>query len=164
MTITRRGLYGTIHIPWSSGFPPGANPEMYSEGQITPPSGSVTIQHGIQSKNFTISVSWCSHDRFKKIKLAWILDLFKIFLYYFLVYSFSIFKKNPKHGFPYRLLPFSIEQSCLLFIWQKRPLQQPEEGPDCRLLTLSSDWNLMELSDLLPTPLTHKVCRKWKAR
>lgn len=68
VTITRRGLYGTIHIPWSSGFPPGGKPEMYSEGQITPPSGSLTIQHGIQSKNFTISVSWCSHDRFHNFR------------------------------------------------------------------------------------------------
>lgn len=57
LTLTRRGLYGTIHVPWGSGLPSGSKPEWYTEGQITPSSGSLTVQHGIQSRNFTISVS-----------------------------------------------------------------------------------------------------------
>ncbi|XP_061172919.1 adhesion G-protein coupled receptor V1-like [Saccostrea echinata] len=56
LILTRRGLYGTIHVPWRSGFPSGGKPEFFTEGQITPPSGSLTMPHGIQTKNFTISV------------------------------------------------------------------------------------------------------------
>lgn len=62
LTLTRQGLYGTIHVPWNSGFPSGGKPEFFTEGQITPPTGSLTIQHGIQTKNFTVSVSWLYLD------------------------------------------------------------------------------------------------------
>lgn len=64
LTLTRRGLYGTIHVPWGSGLPSGSKPEWYTEGQITPSSGSLTVQHGIQSRNFTISVSCFVKIRF----------------------------------------------------------------------------------------------------
>lgn len=64
LTLTRRGLYGTIHVPWSSGLPSGSKPEWYTEGQITRSSGSLTIQHGIQSRNFTISVGCFVKIRF----------------------------------------------------------------------------------------------------
>lgn len=82
---------------------------MYSEGQITPPSGSLTIQHGIQSKNFTISVSWCSHDRFHNFRKRKKNQLeYQIYLRYscniFQFILFQYLKKTQKTWFPLQVV------------------------------------------------------------
>ena len=56
LTLTRQGLYGTLDVPWQSGFPEGRQPGGFVVGTIQPMSGSVTISHGIAEKNFTIQV------------------------------------------------------------------------------------------------------------
>ncbi|XP_062985697.1 adhesion G-protein coupled receptor V1 [Elgaria multicarinata webbii] len=48
--ITRKGLYGSITVIWSSGYPHGLIPEFLHPGSITPASGTVTFSHGEPSK------------------------------------------------------------------------------------------------------------------
>ncbi|KAH0628079.1 hypothetical protein JD844_008789 [Phrynosoma platyrhinos] len=44
--ITRKGVYGSITVVWSSGYPVGLNPEYLRPGNITPASGTVKFSHG----------------------------------------------------------------------------------------------------------------------
>ncbi|XP_061478182.1 adhesion G-protein coupled receptor V1 isoform X3 [Rhineura floridana] len=48
--ITRKGVYGSIAVMWSSGYPPGFTPESLHPGNITPASGIVTFSHGEPSR------------------------------------------------------------------------------------------------------------------
>ena len=56
LTLTRQGLYGTLDVPWQSGFPVGQQPGGFRVGTIQPVMSTVTISHGIAEKNFTIQV------------------------------------------------------------------------------------------------------------
>ncbi|XP_053146642.1 adhesion G-protein coupled receptor V1 isoform X4 [Hemicordylus capensis] len=48
--ITRKGVYGSITVLWSSGYPPGLIPEFLRPGNITPAAGAVTFSHGETSR------------------------------------------------------------------------------------------------------------------
>lgn len=52
VTITRSGLYGTITVPWSSGYPSNIIKNS-SPGLISPTQGSVVINHGSRIGTFT---------------------------------------------------------------------------------------------------------------
>ena len=57
VTVTRSGLFGTIRIPWQSGYPLGmANRPSRSKGDIDPSAGVLTIQHGVRSGVITVRV------------------------------------------------------------------------------------------------------------
>lgn len=56
LTIIREGMYGTLEVSWQSGFPEGRVPVDFVEGTVVPDSSNVIIPHGIDEKNFTISV------------------------------------------------------------------------------------------------------------
>ncbi|XP_066912895.1 adhesion G-protein coupled receptor V1-like isoform X2 [Clytia hemisphaerica] len=57
VTVTRSGLFGTVRIPWQSGYPLGmANRPSRSKGDIDPSAGVLTIQHGVRSGVITIRV------------------------------------------------------------------------------------------------------------
>ena len=56
MTIIREGIYGTLNVPWQNGFPEGRVLAGFTEGSVVPASGSVTIPHGMDEKNFTVQV------------------------------------------------------------------------------------------------------------
>ena len=58
ITLSRVGLYGSINIPWRSGFPDSQLPQGFVEGDMSPVSGSVSIAHGVETKNFTVLVSY----------------------------------------------------------------------------------------------------------
>ncbi|KAL4228132.1 hypothetical protein ACF0H5_013567 [Mactra antiquata] len=57
LTIVREGIYGTLEVPWQSGFPGGRVPASFTEGKIVPDSSSITIPHGVEEKNFTIELT-----------------------------------------------------------------------------------------------------------
>uniref|UniRef100_G1KP04 Adhesion G-protein coupled receptor V1 n=1 Tax=Anolis carolinensis TaxID=28377 RepID=G1KP04_ANOCA len=54
--ITRKGVYGSITVVWSSGYPTGLNPEHLRPGNITPASGTVIFFNGEQSKTIVLHV------------------------------------------------------------------------------------------------------------
>lgn len=49
-------MYGTLDVSWQSGFPEGRVLAGFVEGSVVPASGSITIPHGVEEKNFTIEV------------------------------------------------------------------------------------------------------------
>ncbi|XP_060082724.1 adhesion G-protein coupled receptor V1-like [Ylistrum balloti] len=57
LTLVRRGTYGTLEIIWKAGFVPGNLPNNFVEGTVNPEEGSVTVAHGISSKNFTVQLT-----------------------------------------------------------------------------------------------------------
>ncbi|XP_069137444.1 adhesion G-protein coupled receptor V1-like isoform X2 [Argopecten irradians] len=57
LTLVRRGTYGTLEIVWKAGFVPGNLPNNFVEGTVNPEEGSVTIAHGVSSKNFTVQLT-----------------------------------------------------------------------------------------------------------
>ncbi|XP_007428034.1 G-protein coupled receptor 98-like, partial [Python bivittatus] len=54
--IIRKGIYGSITVIWSSGYPPGLIPMFLHQGNIIPPSGTVTFSHGEQNKTILLQV------------------------------------------------------------------------------------------------------------
>ncbi|XP_060617754.2 adhesion G-protein coupled receptor V1 isoform X2 [Anolis sagrei] len=54
--IIRKGVYGSITVVWSSGYPAGLNPEYLRPGNITPASGTVIFLNGEQSKTILFHV------------------------------------------------------------------------------------------------------------
>ena len=56
LTITRSGIYGSIVIDWTTGQLAAGLPPGVSNGQITPATGSLSMSHGEESKNFTVQV------------------------------------------------------------------------------------------------------------
>nr|XP_060635554.1 adhesion G-protein coupled receptor V1-like [Anolis sagrei ordinatus] len=54
--IIRKGVYGSITVVWSSGYPAGLNPEYLRPGYITPASGTVIFLNGEQSKTILFHV------------------------------------------------------------------------------------------------------------
>ncbi|XP_033749541.1 adhesion G-protein coupled receptor V1-like [Pecten maximus] len=57
LTLDRRGTYGTLEIIWKAGFVPGNLPNNFVEGTVNPEQGSVTIAHGVTSKDFTVQLT-----------------------------------------------------------------------------------------------------------
>ncbi|KAK7486836.1 hypothetical protein BaRGS_00021983 [Batillaria attramentaria] len=57
LTVTRQGTYGSVSIDWTAGELVGNLPAGVVNGQITPPSGFVSLRHGLESKNFTVQVN-----------------------------------------------------------------------------------------------------------
>ncbi|XP_015282612.1 PREDICTED: G-protein coupled receptor 98 [Gekko japonicus] len=55
--ITREGVYGSITVIWTSGYPLGAVPEFLRPGNITPASGTVTFSHGEPSRAIVFHVT-----------------------------------------------------------------------------------------------------------
>ena len=58
MTLTREGMYGTLDVSWQSGFPEGQLPGGFQLGTIRPASSTVTIPHGVATKDFTVQVNF----------------------------------------------------------------------------------------------------------
>ena len=56
LTITRSGIYGSIMVDWTTGQLAASLPPGVTNGQITPATGSVSLGHGEESKNFTVQV------------------------------------------------------------------------------------------------------------
>ncbi|XP_077792347.1 adhesion G-protein coupled receptor V1 isoform X2 [Podarcis muralis] len=54
--ITREGVYGSITVMWSSGYPPGLIPEFLQPGNITPASGIVIVPHGEPNRTISFHV------------------------------------------------------------------------------------------------------------
>lgn len=46
ITVKRQGLYGNIEVNWSQGYPPDAIPVRFSEGVVSPSTGTVYFGHG----------------------------------------------------------------------------------------------------------------------
>ncbi|XP_053406312.1 adhesion G-protein coupled receptor V1-like [Mercenaria mercenaria] len=57
LTVIREGMYGTLEVSWQSGFPEGRVPVDFTEGTMVPDSSSIKIPHGIDEKNFTVSLT-----------------------------------------------------------------------------------------------------------
>ncbi|XP_060091684.1 adhesion G-protein coupled receptor V1 isoform X2 [Heteronotia binoei] len=55
--ITREGVYGSITVIWTSGYPLGTIPEFLRPGNITPASGTVTFSHGEPSRAIVFHVT-----------------------------------------------------------------------------------------------------------
>ena len=56
ITLKRIGTYGTVNIPWQIGYPSGQEPATGTLGNISPQTGTVTIPHGGETKDFSITV------------------------------------------------------------------------------------------------------------
>ena len=56
LTITRSGIYGSIIVDWTTGQLAASLPPGVTNGQITPATGSLSLGHGEESKNFTVQV------------------------------------------------------------------------------------------------------------
>nr|XP_014349406.1 PREDICTED: G-protein coupled receptor 98 [Latimeria chalumnae] len=54
--ISRRGLYGSVTVDWSSGYPPGHVLQALPPGNITPAFGAVMFSHGEKSKFVPLTV------------------------------------------------------------------------------------------------------------
>ena len=57
MTLFRTGTYGPVSIPWQIGYRSGQEPGDGVLGSITPQTGTVTIPHGVDTKDFSVTVS-----------------------------------------------------------------------------------------------------------
>nr|XP_056705119.1 adhesion G-protein coupled receptor V1 [Euleptes europaea] len=55
--ITREGLYGSVTVIWTSGYPLGTVPEFLRPGNITPASGTVTFSHGEPSRAIVFQIT-----------------------------------------------------------------------------------------------------------
>ncbi|XP_077203699.1 adhesion G-protein coupled receptor V1 isoform X3 [Paroedura picta] len=55
--ITREGVYGSVTVIWTSGYPLAAVPEFLRPGNITPASGTVIFSHGEPSRAIVFHVS-----------------------------------------------------------------------------------------------------------
>ncbi|XP_054843539.1 adhesion G-protein coupled receptor V1 [Eublepharis macularius] len=55
--IIREGVYGSVTVIWTSGYPPGTLPEFLLPGNITPASGSATFSHGEPSRAIVFHVT-----------------------------------------------------------------------------------------------------------
>ena len=56
ITLIRRGLYGNIEVSWTQGYPPDAMPVGFSEGVISPSTGTVYIGHGVGQAVIRVTV------------------------------------------------------------------------------------------------------------
>ncbi|KAK3601208.1 hypothetical protein CHS0354_004408 [Potamilus streckersoni] len=56
LTVIRQGTYGTLEVPWQSGFPDGQRPAGFRDGTISSNSGVVIIPHSVEMKNFTVEL------------------------------------------------------------------------------------------------------------
>ncbi|XP_074850311.1 adhesion G-protein coupled receptor V1 [Carettochelys insculpta] len=54
--ITRKGVYGSVTVSWTSGYPLDLIPEFVHPGNITPGFGNVTFSNGEQSKAISFHV------------------------------------------------------------------------------------------------------------
>ncbi|VDI35962.1 G-protein coupled receptor 98 [Mytilus galloprovincialis] len=57
MTLYRTGTYGPVSIPWQIGYRSGQEPGDGVLGSITPQTGTVTIPHGVDTKDFSVTVT-----------------------------------------------------------------------------------------------------------
>ncbi|KAL8203636.1 UNVERIFIED_CONTAM: hypothetical protein K2H54_058534, partial [Gekko kuhli] len=55
--ITRDGVYGSVTVIWTSGYPLGAVPEFLRPGNITPAFGTVIFSHGEPSRAIAFHVT-----------------------------------------------------------------------------------------------------------
>ncbi|KAL3865787.1 hypothetical protein ACJMK2_043142 [Sinanodonta woodiana] len=56
LTVIRQGTYGTLEVPWQSGFPDGQRPAGFRDGSISSNSGVIIIPHSVEMKNFTVEL------------------------------------------------------------------------------------------------------------
>lgn len=63
VTLTRRGMYGTVQVRVQKGLPPGQQLTGINIGEITPDTSVVTLPQGQASKTVSFQVcregAWC---------------------------------------------------------------------------------------------------------
>lgn len=57
VTIMRQGTYGSLSVDWATGELAGSLTAGVTNGEILPASGTISVPHGVESRNFTVQVS-----------------------------------------------------------------------------------------------------------
>ena len=65
MTLFRTGTYGEVNIPWQIGYQSGQGPASSTLGSFTPATGTVTIPHGVEKKDFNVTVCYLIYRKIK---------------------------------------------------------------------------------------------------
>ncbi|CAH1797156.1 unnamed protein product [Owenia fusiformis] len=57
LTVERLGSYGSVDVSWVTGYPGNERPLGFTTGALTPDSGTVSLDHGEESKSFTVQLT-----------------------------------------------------------------------------------------------------------
>jgi hypothetical protein len=55
--VVRQGLYGSVLVTWSMGYPPDSTPVGYTAGQIEPTTGTLLFTPPTRNMTFSVKVS-----------------------------------------------------------------------------------------------------------